>query len=204
LKTKTKQARVDDIVAVIEAVSAEPWAQQILLAGHSEGTHVVTGVVRQGTPAGIAAAGLFASAGPTPFWGGYVSSGAGQREVFQRGFERMRMLQSATDDFMYEGLPARRWRTFWLDTTPLDDIRDSTVPLFIAAGTRDGTILAPDLFVMEAIRQQPNRTVRYVVVDGGDHAFETPDRRSHIRELFDDFLAWALDETRTTGTAVVK
>ena len=28
--------------------------------------------------------------------------------------------------------------------------------------------------------------------------------KSHIRELFDDFLEWALDQTRKTGTAVVK
>jgi hypothetical protein len=64
--------------------------------------------------------------------------------------------------------------------------------------------LAPDLFALEAIRQQPNRALRYVVLEGGDHAFETPNGKSPIPELFGDFLAWALDPNRTTGTAVLK
>lgn len=77
------------------------------------------------------------------------------------------------------------------------------VPLFVAHGTRDGTILAPDLFVIEALRQQPTRSLRYVVVENGDHAFETAPGQSRIPEMFDDFLDWALDAGRITGTAVL-
>jgi hypothetical protein len=51
------------------------------------------------------------------------------------------MLQIADDGVMYEGLPARWWKTFRLESTPLNDVRQSTVPLFVAHGTRDGTIL---------------------------------------------------------------
>jgi hypothetical protein len=90
---------------------------------------------RDGRPtSNIAAAALFASAGPTPFYGGYVARGAGDRQQFQSVFDRIRKLQSAEDDSMYQGLPARRWKTFWLDSTPIDDVRDSTVPLFVAQG----------------------------------------------------------------------
>ena len=95
---------------------------------------------------------------------------------------------AAGDDFMFEGLPARRWKTFWLDSTPIDDVRDSSVPLFIAQGTRDDTTLPADLFALETIRQQPNRPIRYAVLEQGNHAFETPDGRSHLAELFDDFV----------------
>jgi hypothetical protein len=42
---ETKQARVDDVVAAVRAISVQPWAGKILLVGHSEGTHVVTGVL---------------------------------------------------------------------------------------------------------------------------------------------------------------
>ncbi len=49
------------------AVDAEPWAQQIILAGHSEGTDVVTGALHDDPAIGVAAAGLFASTGSTPF-----------------------------------------------------------------------------------------------------------------------------------------
>ena len=80
-----------------------------------------------------------------------------------------------------------------------DDVHDSAVPLFVAQGSRDDTTLAADLFALEAIRQQPKRPLRYVVVEQGDHAFETPDRKSHLAELFDDFLTWALDPGRQTS-----
>jgi len=203
-KNATKNARVDDVLAVIEVVAGEPWARQIILAGHSEGTHVATGVLHQKRSAGIAAAGLFASAGPIQFWAGYVASGAGTREAFQSVFDRIRMLQKADDDFMYKGLPARRYKTFWLASTPLDDVRDSTVPLFVTHGTRDDTILAPDLFVLEAIRQQPDRALRYVVVEEGNHGFETPGGRSRIPELVHDFIGWALDSNRMTSVGVLK
>jgi hypothetical protein len=65
----TKQARVEDTAATISAVARQPWARQTLLAGHSEGTHVATGVLNTNTTAAIAAGGLFASAGPVPFYG---------------------------------------------------------------------------------------------------------------------------------------
>jgi hypothetical protein len=203
-KLKTKEVRVDDVLATIEALTTEPWARQVILAGHSEGTDVVTGVLRQKRSAQIAAAGLFASAAPVRFWGGYVASGAGRREIFQKTFDRMRMLQKADDGFMYEGLPARRWKTFWLNSTPLDDVRDSTVPLFVTQGTDDETILAPDLFVLESIRQQPDRALRYIVVESANHAFETTNGKSRIPELFNDFLNWAFDPNRATSLAIVK
>jgi hypothetical protein len=50
-----------------------------------------------------------------------------------------------------------RWKTFWLASTPIEDVRDSMVPLFVAQGTRDDTTLSADLFALEAIRHDPNR-----------------------------------------------
>jgi dipeptidyl aminopeptidase/acylaminoacyl peptidase len=105
---------------------------------------------------------------------------------------------------MYQGLPARRYKTFWLESTPIEDVRDSDVPLFVVQGTRDGTVLASDLFAMEAIRRKPNRPIRYVVVQGGDHAFGMPDGTSRVTALFADLLDWMLDPEKTTTTAVVK
>jgi pimeloyl-ACP methyl ester carboxylesterase len=197
--------RVDDVRAAMTALAGQPWVAGFILAGHSEGTHVATGILKARPAERILAARLFASAGPTPFWNGYAASDdAGSRSAFERVLDRVRMLQHADDDFMYSGLPARRWKTFWLDSTPMDDVRESGVPLFVAQGTRDGTILASDLFVLEAIRQQPGRSIRYAVIEGGDHGFETTDGRSHVSELFNDFLNWAVDPNRATGTTVVR
>lgn len=199
----TKPERVADAMTAIRAVRGQVWARRILLAGHSEGTHVVTGVLQRRDPA-IDGAGLFASAGPIRFFSGYVARGPGDRALFKSVFDRVRMLQQADDDFMYQGLPARRWKTFWLDSTPIEDVRNSTVPLFVAQGSRDDTTLPADLFALEVIRQQPTRPIRYVVVEQGDHAFETPDGRSHVPALFADFLAWALDPKHQSGLDVIR
>jgi len=204
LRHATKDVRVDDVIAAVRAVSIEPWAKGIVLAGHSEGTHVVTGVLRRIESGRIAAAALFASAGPIPFYGGYAASGGGNREGFARAFEEVQMLQNAPDDLMYRGHPGRRWKTYWLNSNPIDDVRDSSVPLFVTHGTRDGSILAPDLFVLEALRQQPKRPLRYVVLEGGDHDFQTPDDKSRLTDLIQDFLSWVELPNKPTGITVWK
>jgi pimeloyl-ACP methyl ester carboxylesterase len=199
-----KPVRVADVLSAIAAVSAQPWARGIILVGHSEGSLVATGVLRRARSGTVSGAALFASAGPVQFWSASVSSSGASRESFQSAFDRMRMLQTAPDDLMYQGLPAARYKTFWLDSTPIDDVRDSDVPLFVAQGTRDGTVMASDLFAMEAVRQQPTRPVRYVVVEGGDHAFGMPDGSSRVVPLFDAFLDWVLDPRRQTGIGVLR
>jgi hypothetical protein len=176
--------------------------KEIVLAGHSEGSHVVTGVLRRLGQPTIVAAGLFASAAPIPFYAGYAARGADSAR-FREVFDRVRMLQRADDDLMYQGLPARRWKTFWLESTPVEDVRDSMVPLFVGQGSRDGSTLAADLFALEAIRQQPARSIRYVVVDGADHAFGTP-KGDRLGPLFDDFLTWATDANRQTSVDLLK
>lgn len=201
----TKDARVDDAATLVDALREQPWVSGVVLLGHSEGTHVATGVLRV-RPSAVAAAGLFASAGPTPFWGGAyadAASPAASRAAFERNLDVMRMLQRADDATMHEGLPARRWKSYWIQSTPLEDVRDSDVPLFVAHGSRDGSLLPSDLFVMESLRHNPGRPIRYLVVQNGDHAFETPAHVSRVKVLFDDFIAWALDPQRATGIRVL-
>lgn len=114
------------------------------------------------------------------------------------------MLQQANNDLMYQGLPARRWKTFWLESTPIEDVKDSLTPIFVSQGSRDDTTLSADLFALEAIRQQPKRPLRYVVVDQANHLFETPDGKSRLAELFDDFSHWSLDANRRTSITSLK
>jgi pimeloyl-ACP methyl ester carboxylesterase len=202
--TATKPVRVEDGITAIRALKRQPWVREVILAGHSEGTAVVTGVLHQLQNGEISVAGLFASAGPVRFFCGYAARNPGDREEYNRLFDRIRMLQGADDDFRWQGLPARRWKTFWLGSTPIEDVRDSTVPLFVAQGERDDTTLCADLFALEAIRQQPRRPIRYVVVEQANHAFGTSDGRWRAGDLFDDFLAWALNPNRETSLASLK
>ena len=163
LRLATKAIRVDDVLAVIDALQHQPWVSSVVLAGHSEGTAVVTGVLRKPGSRRISAAGLFASAGPMGFFAGYAARGGASRDTFQEVFDQVRRVQQMSDDEMWRGLPGRRWKSFWLESTPIEDVRESLVPLFVAQGSDDGTTLAADLFALEAIRQQPKRSLRYVV-----------------------------------------
>ena len=199
----TKPVRVDDVRVAMTALASQPWTCGFILVGHSAGTDVATGVLKSRPAESVLAAGLFASAGPSHFWSAHASEG-GTRAGFERAFNRIRMLQTADDTWRNRSPWYLNWRTFQVDSTPLDDVRESTVPLFVAQGTRDGTTLAADLFVLEAIRQQPNRSLRYVVLENGDHAFETAPGQSRIPTIFSDFLDWALDTGRTTGTVVLQ
>jgi pimeloyl-ACP methyl ester carboxylesterase len=203
-ETATKPIRVEDGIIAVRALRQQPWVRSVILAGHSEGTEVVTGLLQQFNDAEISVAGLFASAGPIRFFCGYAARGPGNRELYNQAFNRIRTLQGTNDALMWNGLPARRWKTFWLGSTPIDDVRDSTVPLFVAQGERDDTTLCADLFALEAIRQQPARPIRYVVVERGNHAFETPDGQRRAADLFQDFLAWALNPNRETSLASLK
>ena len=198
-KEETEVVRAEDAVDVVQALSAQAWVQQVFVVGHSEGSHVVAGVLRRDTMHRVTAAGLFSSAGPTQFY-----NGAETRDSFLKEFETMRMLQRADDEFMYEGHAARRWKSYALDTTPLEEVRDSVVPLYVAHGEREANVHAADLFVLEALRQQPTRPLRYVVVQDGDHGFASSDGRNHFRQVFDDFLAWAMNPLRVTGVDVLR
>jgi len=198
---QTKGARVNDVLTALSAFAGQAWVQQVLLVGHSEGSQVATGVIRQAGKM-VNAVALFSSAGPTQFFGLHVGRGASRDSLIQT-FHEMRMLQEELDDATYLGEPARRWKSYALDSTPLEDVRDSSVPMYVAHGGRENNLLAADLFVLESLRQQPRRPLRYVVVDGGDHAFEV-NGHSRILELFDDFVSWSADPKRPTDARILK
>jgi hypothetical protein len=198
-KNETAVIRTEDALDVVRALSTEPWVRGVLVTGHSEGSHVVTGVLRHDTDHLIAAAALFSSAGPTQFY-----TGAETRESFGKTFEMMQKVRQADDDAMFEDHAARRWKSYALDTTPLEDVRQSVVPLYVAHGEREANIHAADLFVLEALRQQPSRPLRYVVVGNGNHAFVDATGRDHFAQVFDDFASWALGAGHLTGFTVIK
>jgi pimeloyl-ACP methyl ester carboxylesterase len=155
----TRTARVDDAARLVQVLNASQWVSGIIVVGHSEGTQVATGLVKRlGTR--LAGAGLLSSAGPTQFFGMYVAAGGPDRGRFRETFESMRMLQSAAPAVEWRGLPPRRWKSYALETTPLEDVQHSPVPLYVAHGGREGNILAADLLVLEAIPQQPGPAIR--------------------------------------------
>ena len=202
---ETKNVRADDVMSLVQALNGATWVKQIFIVGQSEGSEVVTGVLRRDSHSSVVkAAALLSSAGSNFFYGGYVSEGPNNRTTFQSAFNRIQLLQHASDDFMYEGHAERRWKSYTLDTTPLEDVHESVAPLYVAHGGREPDILNSDLFVLEALRQQPTRPLRYVIVEGANHGWEGRDGRSHVSQILDDFLRWAQSSEHTTGVEVLQ
>jgi pimeloyl-ACP methyl ester carboxylesterase len=196
---ETKDVRVGDAAALIQALSHEPWVQDVLLAGHSEGTRVAAGLIRSSVGALVRAAALLSSSGLQ----GSTMNPADRRE-FAAAFHRIERLQRAADDERFDGLPARRWKSYTLEATPMDDLRESKTPLFVAHGGREPDLLGADLFVLEMLRLQPDRPLRYVVVSDGDHGFETSRGEGRMGRVVDEFLTWSTEPKPTTGFDVIQ
>jgi hypothetical protein len=200
---ETKAARVSDVIAVVKALAPETWTREILIAGHSEGSHVVSGVLRNAADLQLRAAAMLSSARGNFFFGGYVSEKAGDREAFARMFDLMQRLRAASDDQQYAGHPGRRWKSYVLDSSQLDDVRESTVPLYVAHGGAEADILSVDHFVLEALRQQPTRPLQYVMVEGADHGFEA-NGQPYISRVMADFIEWGLTAKPQTEVLVMR
>jgi hypothetical protein len=194
----SKGVRVADALSAVQALARQPWVTRVIVGGHSEGTRVAAGVVNADDARTVAAAGLFSSA---TIQG--VDGDPADREAFAAAVSRQSHIVDAPDDEMIDGLPARRWKSYTIEATPLDDLRDSTTPLFIAHGGREPDIRRADAFVLEILRLRPKHPLRYVVVPDGDHGFAGADGAPRMPELFADFLGWALDPNPPTGVAVL-
>lgn len=183
---ESKDVRVADTSAVIQAVAHAPWAKDILVVGHSEGTRVAAGLARTPAASKIRALALLSSTGLLG-----ARNDPSHREQFRASVEWLQRLQTASEDERIEGLTGRRWKSYTITATPLDDLRDTTIPVFVAHGGREPDLLGADIFVLEMLRFQPKRPLRYVVVADGDHAFETSTHVARIGQLFDDFTSWS-------------
>lgn len=101
----------------------------------------------------------------------------------------------------YRGAPVARDISYDIDSTPLDDLRGMSVPVFVAGGTADthASIDSADLFVLELLRR-PDRVLRYERLIGVDHAFMDANDTDYGARVFGDFLRWCRETPR--GRAV--
>jgi pimeloyl-ACP methyl ester carboxylesterase len=188
-----KPNRVSDVADAVLALAAEKWVSEILLVGHSEGADVAAGVAKLLGPR-IAAVALLAGAGPSQLFD-FVAAARRKAddEGVRRTFEEILWLTSPAASGDYRGLPVERWTTFALDSTPLDDLQGSAVPVFVAHGTADdaASVESADVFVVELLRQNRGRPVFYLVLPGLNHRFVSADGRSWFAEVLGVFLKWA-------------
>jgi pimeloyl-ACP methyl ester carboxylesterase len=194
----SKHDRVDDVGAAVAALKAEPWAGEVFLVGHSEGADVAAGVVKL-LGEQIGAVALLAGAGPSQLYDFVAAARRRQdSEAVRQVFDEILWLTSPAAAADYRGLPRERWVSFALESTPLDDLRDSSVPVFVAHGTHDdaASIEGAELFVVELLRQNAQRPIFYLMLPGLDHRYISADDRSHFAEVVSVFLDWAFDPAK--------
>ena len=200
----SKADRVADVADAVTALTAEPWVSQVFIVGHSEGADVAAGVTKVLGPR-IAAVALLAGAGPSQLFD-FVAEARRKEDDqgIRRTFEEILWLTSPGAAGDYRGLPVERWASFALDSTPLDDLDGSTVPVFVAHGTADdaASIEGADLFVVELLRRDARRAVFYLILPGQNHRYIAADGHSYFPDVFRAFLKWALDSEKTRGVEV--
>ncbi|MFL5348418.1 MAG: alpha/beta hydrolase family protein [Hyalangium sp.] len=196
-----KPERVRAVADAITALAAQPWVTQVLLVGHSEGADVAAGVTRLLGEKRVAAVGIMAGAGPSQLFDEVLfarrdAEPGGVRAAFD---EVLRVTDPAARG-RWNGHSLTRWRSYAVDTTPLEELRASRVPVFIAHGSEDESvpIESADLLAVELMRDR-SRPVFYLYLPGHDHSFRGKDRADDARAVLDRFLEWALSPMKATG-----
>ncbi|MEO6954765.1 MAG: hypothetical protein ABI321_23395 [Polyangia bacterium] len=187
-----KAERVADVLATVEALAKQPWVGPVFLLGHSEGADVVAGVARIAGPQ-IAAVGLLSGAGATRFFDDIaIAHRHGDLTAVKRSLDDLIALTGPAPPAEYAGAASVRQLSYAVDSTPLDDMRGTKVPVFVAGGTADehAPIESADLFVAELLRAR-TRSVHYVVLPKWDHGLNGPDGTSHAMAVVREFVRWA-------------
>ena len=220
----SKVERVADVAAAIRALAEQPWVGPIYVLGHSEGADVAAGVGREldsrllpgkdltrGSTqhsrvpsARLAGVGLLSGAGATRFFDDIAL--AHQRSD-------VRAVKQVLDDLIaltgshpppdYAGASSVRQLTYAVDSTPLEDLQTTTLPLFVAAGSRDekSPQASADLFVAEMLRSRA-RPVHYLILPEMDHGYESPDGKQHVLEVIRAFVDWTELTAKDRAVAV--
>ncbi len=196
-----KDLRVGDVVDAIRAAKTLPWVGEILVAGHSEGADVAAGVGRS-LAGEISGLGILSGAGATQLFDFVVENRtAGRHEIANQVLVEAFALNGPTPPARYRGHSLRRWQSFALESTPLDDLRSAPVPIFVAHGTVDESsrIENADLFVVEMLRSRHRAPLFYWVLDRLDHGYVDEANSSHAPEVIRRFVKWGLSPHKASG-----
>lgn len=200
----TKESRVKDVVNAVRAFSREKWVKEIFLVGHSEGADVVSGVAKYLGNKGleknkVKVIGFLSSGGPTQFFDHIEEERlSGNHEGAKEVFDELLSFTGGKPSAEYRGFPAKRYQTFAIDSTPLDDLKDLSIPVFIAHGTadRNSPIVSDDLLAAELLRQNKDRKVKYLMLKDLDHGYWLDENNWYGDLVFNKFLEWAMNINR--------
>ena len=191
----TLQHRVEDSLAQLALLRQQPWAGPLLLVGTSEGADVAAAI--SADPRNPAQALLLIGGAGTSQFFDFVHQ---QREA--NSADGVRKIFADLDRFVagdapshYLGYDAARWKSFAIDSSPLEHLLRSEIPVFIAHGERDESvpIASADATVVELMRKQPQRAIFYWSVANADHALQRQ-AVSRYDEVIGVFVRWALSD----------
>jgi pimeloyl-ACP methyl ester carboxylesterase len=195
----SKRERVKDAADVIRAFAREPWVGPVLLAGHSEGAYVASGVVRMLGDGSVDALGMLSGPGPTQFFDFIVTARRnGGLGAVKDVFDELIWITGPGASGSYRGAGIERQITYGIDSTNIDDLRDSRVPIFVANGVADdkAPIESADVFVAEMLRDR-RRQIRYLMLPDLDHGYRSlRDGADHTAAVLNAFIDWALSPAK--------
>ncbi len=198
----SKADRITDVVDAIAAFASQPWVTQVLLLGHSEGADLATGVAKALGPGKLAAVGLLSSAGPTQLYDFVVfDRKSGNHRAVLDDFQKTLELLGSNPPDRFSGHSALRWKSYAVDSTPLQDMVGLEVPVFVAHGSKDenSPVESADLFVIELLRQNRKRSVYYFMVPDATHGFVGADGKDHAAEVIRRFVEWSVAPKKITA-----
>jgi pimeloyl-ACP methyl ester carboxylesterase len=200
----SKVERVKNVADVVTALASQPWVDGVFVVGHSEGAYVASGVVHHLRDVGVSGVALLSGPGPTQFFD-FVLEARHQNDqaAVKRVFDEMIWVTGPDAKGDYRGADVARQVTYSVDSTSIDDLRGSKVPIFVAGGTRDdkAQIEGADVFVAEMLRDR-ERTLRYVILSGLDHGYIDADGKDHSGEVLTALLDWALAPDKDRSVVV--
>lgn len=189
-----KQERVDDVAFALAALQKQPWFGRIFIMGHSEGVDIAAGVAKSLAGDGIASLGLFSGATSSLFFDFVVGARLADDETqVQSVFDGLIWLTGPTAAGKYGGYPIKKFLSYAVNSSILDDTLATEVPLFVANGTADkkAAVAGADVFVVEVLRKQPRRAVHYVNYPDLDHEYVDKSGTDYSVKVFDQFIDWS-------------
>lgn len=191
----TLEQRVEDAFAQLDLLRQQPWAGPLLLVGTSEGADVVAAIAADRRNPALAVL-LIGGAGTSQFFDFvHQQRQAGSADGVRKIFDDLDGFLSGRAPSPYLGYDAARWKSFAIDSSPLEHLLQSDIPVFIAHGERDESvpIASADVMVVELMRKQPQRAICYWSVAGADHGLQQQER-SRYDEVIGAFVRWSLSD----------
>ncbi len=189
---ETLEHRVADVLTQVEWLEQQSWVESIHLIGISEGADVAAAVAAVGQEP-VDSLLLIGGVGPSQF-ADFVAFSRQSKSTgaVSQAFSDLDKFLSSTAPPTYKGYSAKRWHSFAIANSALDNLLKSDIPVLIAHGEDDESvpIASADFATVELMRRQPYRAVFFWSIVGGDHMLATKNG-SRLAEVVVHYARWA-------------